>query len=200
MTGCGWRCHQHKAPLRDDIRGSNRKGLHALKIEDEQTPEEGGLEHGLTEARAHLASGRSDLAMERYAALLRLPPDSSVPDLQRRALIDLAMLCLGRADARHAVQEKLMFLGKAIDLLHRARPLIESNAALSLAVLDTNLALAYARRYEIAPNAADALQASLRLDGAERIMRDAGEPGLADWAANVRLFLDDLRGRHRKPR
>jgi len=150
----------------------------------------------LDEARQLAESGQTDQAVYRYRVLLRQQSMASFPDIRTQAMLSLATLLL--QEARPSSPTSIL-LDEAIKLFTGARAGRSiADQTLETAIADTNLALAYCRRFERSDNRTDLLVAHLTLDDAEAVMLRAGATETLDWLHSVRALLLDLASRHRR--
>lgn len=111
-------------------------------------------------------------------------------------MLSLATLLL--QEARPSSPTSIL-LDEAIKLFTGARAGRSiADQTLETAIADTNLALAYCRRFERSDNRTDLLVAHLTLDDAEAVMLRAGATETLDWLHSVRALLLDLASRHRR--
>lgn len=151
----------------------------------------------LAEARLLVQSERYDDATACYRLLFVWPDIAAYPVIHCEVLSNLGALLLHLADS----DGNPAYIDEAVELLGRARSVRspEESAATS-AIADINLALAYIKRAQNGGPAVDLMLAHMVLDGAEAMLRKAGDVPTLDWLNSVRDLLTELFERRRSGR
>jgi len=143
-------------------------------------------------AQSLIAADEIEAASTTYRSLLSQSELQNHRHLHAEVLANLAALLLHKGDAAA--------LSEAIDMLVQSQSLRDSRSDTPAAIADTNLALAYIRRFQETGNRADAFIAHITLDGVETMLSDPADRGTLDWVKSVRDLLVEALERRSAPR